>query len=426
MAKKRVLIVTYYWPPSGGGGVQRWLKFAKLLPEWGWEPVIVTPSNPDVPVTDASLNDEIQPNTLVWSYPVHEPTRWLRAIGLGGASSSRLGAGGHKGVTWFTKCVHWFRGNLFVPDARIGWVRPTARKVLRDLKEHPVDLIVSTGPPHSMHLLGLRLKQATGLPWVADFRDPWSTMDYLNEFHLTSITRKRIQSMEREVIQTADRLLVTSPGALQELGVLKPSKGLVLPNGWDKDDFPVPAPSPTLHDGKPVMGHFGALYGARNPKSLWPLLAQTGWHLRMGGQVTEDVKQDILSSGISVEWLGDLPHKQAVRAMHGCHALLVAHNNSSSAKASTPGKVFECLATGRPLLVIGPEGSDLEARCVSWGKPFFAHSSPTLEDNLNDWLQKHRESGIQNISPTEVSLEFERHAIAAELAEMFGALLSES
>ena len=232
--------------------------------------------------------------------------------------------------------------------------------------------------------------------------------------------------MEREVIQTADRLLVTSPGALQELGVLKPSKGLVLPNGWDKDDFPVPAPSPTLHDGKPVMGHFGALYGARNPKSLWPLLAQTGWHLRMGGQVTEDVKQDILSSGISVEWLGDLPHKQAVRAMHGCHALLVAHNNSSSAKASTPGKVFECLATGRPLLVIGPEGSDLEARCVSWGKPFFAHSSPTLEDNLNDWLQKHRESGIQNISPTEVSLEFERHAIAAELAEMFGALLSES
>ena len=178
MAKKRVLIVTYYWPPSGGGGVQRWLKFAKLLPEWGWEPVIVTPSNPDVPVTDASLNDEIQPNTLVWSYPVHEPTRWLRAIGLGGASSSRLGAGGHKGVTWFTKCVHWFRGNLFVPDARIGWVRPTARKVLRDLKEHPVDLIVSTQPATACTFWGSGSNRLRGcLGWLTSviLGQPWIT-----------------------------------------------------------------------------------------------------------------------------------------------------------------------------------------------------------------------------------------------------------
>ena len=423
---RRVLIVTFYWPPSGGGGVQRWLKFAKLLPEHGWSPIVVTPSNPDVPVADDSLLDEVSEDLEVWAFPIHEPSRWLRTLRLGSKTGSRLGAESRSDSSWLAKLIGWIRGNLFVPDARVGWVRPTTKHVLRKLRESPVDLIVTTGPPHSMHLIGLALKRATGIPWVADFRDPWSSMDYLKEFRLNNRAKKRMKTMEQSVVSDADCLLVTSPGALRELGVSDNPKGLVLPNGWDKDDFPVPAPSPTLHDGKPVMGHFGALYGARNPKTLWPLLAQTGWHLRMGGQVTEDVKQDILSSGVSVEWLGDLPHKQAVRAMHECHALLVAHNNSSSAKASTPGKVFECLATGRPLLVIGPEGSDLEARCISWGKPFFAHTSPTLEDDLNDWLQKHRESDIQNVSPSMDSHAFERHAIATELAEMFGALLSES
>ena len=180
-ASRRVLIVTFYWPPSGGGGVQRWLKFAKLLPGHGWSPIVVTPSNPDVPVADDSLLDEVSEDLEVWAFPIHEPSRWLRTLRLGSKTGSRLGAESSGDSSWLAKFVGWIRGNLFVPDARVGWVRPTTRHVLRKLRESPVDLIVTTGPPHSMHLIGLALKRATGIPWVADFRDPWSSMARTSE-----------------------------------------------------------------------------------------------------------------------------------------------------------------------------------------------------------------------------------------------------
>ncbi|MGB2228822.1 MAG: glycosyltransferase, partial [Flavobacteriales bacterium] len=241
--RKRVLVVSYYWPPSGGGGVQRWLKFAKLLPEFGWDPVVVTPSNPDVPVTDPSLLNEVHDGVEVWSFPVWEPTRALSALGLQG-NTSRLGADQSSSPSLASKVVKWVRGNVFVPDARVGWVKPTTRKVLARLRLEPVDFIVTTGPPHSMHLIGLALKRATGLPWVADFRDPWSTMDYLDDFGLRPRPRRLIANMERVVVTAADRILVTSPGALREIGLDDTSKGAVIPNGWDKDDFSVDPPAP--------------------------------------------------------------------------------------------------------------------------------------------------------------------------------------
>ena len=282
--RKRALIVSFYWPPSGGGGVQRWLKFAKLLPGHGWQPIVVTPSNPDVPVHDPTLLDDVTDDIEVWSFPIWEPSRALRRLGIGGASS-RLGADGAAPTSLVGKIVRWVRGNMFVPDARVGWVRPTTRQLLQRLKTEPVDVVVTTGPPHSMHLIGLALKRATGLPWVADFRDPWSTMDYLEDFGLSARSRATFQRMEREVVAEADCVLVTSPGALKELGA-DPRKGHVLPNGWDRDDFP-DRPQPKHPNPKPVLGHFGALYGARDPKDLWPALAQSGWVFRAGGQMPD-------------------------------------------------------------------------------------------------------------------------------------------
>ena len=423
-AAKRVLIVTYYWPPSGGGGVQRWLKFAKLLPGLGWEPVIVTPSNPDVPVQDVSLLEDVAEGLEIWSYPVWEPTRLLSAVGIGGSSTSRLGADQAKSYSMKNRMLNWVRGNFFVPDARVGWVDPTSRKVLKKLRTNPVDLIVTTGPPHSMHLIGLALKQATGLPWVADFRDPWSTMDYLEEFNLSEKAKKRMKTLERKVVDAADRLVVTSPGALSELGVPNSPKGAVLPNGWDRDDFPSPVPPPYPQNNPPVIGHFGALYGSRNPRNLWPALARIGWSLRIGGQVTPEVKKDILRSGVRVEWLGDLGHKEAVLAMHECHALLVTHNDSASARSSTPGKLFECLATGRPLLVIGPKDGDLEARCHALGLSYLPHQTP--EKDISSWLQQLDSDSPANTVSKELAAIFERRVIATELADMFNALLPNS
>ena len=413
--QKRVLIIAYYWPPSGGGGVQRWLKFAKLLPNEGWEPIIVTPSNPDVPVEDPSLSDDVPKDLKVWAFPVMEPTRLLKKIGLGGGTA-RLGAERQLKRSFLKTLVRWVRGNLFLPDARVGWVRPTTKQVLSRLKNHPVDVVVTTGPPHSMHLIGLAIQRATGLPWVADFRDPWSTMDYLNDFGLTRGARRQLERMERTVVESADRVMVTSPGALKELNV-NPAKGVVLPNGWDRDDFPKNPPA-LATSGPPVLGHFGALYGARNPSPLWPAMAQAGWKLLLAGPVTADVLRDIQNAGVDMTHVGNLPHRESVLQMHTCHALLVTHNDSPSARSSTPGKVFECLATGRPVLTFGPDKSDLEQRCHDEGVAFVAHNNPDARELAHSWLLECARTHDATVHKGVAKLE--RHILTSEL----GAILN--
>lgn len=397
--------------------MQRWLKFAKLLPEFGWDPVVVTPSNPDVPVTDPSLVSDVHDGVEVWSFPVWEPTRALSKFGVQG-NTSRLGADRSSSPSWASKLVKWVRGNVFVPDARVGWVKPTTRRVLARLRREPVDLIVTTGPPHSMHLIGLALKRATGLPWVADFRDPWSTMDYLDDFGMGPRARRLIAKMERAVVSSADRILVTSPGALQEIGLADKSKGTVIPNGWDKDDFPTASPAPATN-AKPVLGHFGALYGARNAPALWDGLTDSGWVLRAAGQISEDVLTSMKKSGVELDWQGDLSHAEAIKAMHACDALLVVHNNSASAKASTPGKMFECLATGRPMLVVGPAQGDLEALCATWGVTFVPHDAHDGQRRIESWLHQPAPAPDESFRAS-----CERHALASELAELFNSTIS--
>ncbi len=416
-AHKRVLVVSYYWPPSGGGGVQRWLKFAKLLPEFGWDPVVVTPSNPDVPVTDPTLSSDVHNGVEVWSFPVWEPTRAISQLGLRG-NTSRLGSDQSSFTSLTSKVVKWVRGNIFVPDARVSWVKPTTRKVLARLRHEPVDLIVTTGPPHSMHLIGLSLKRTTGLPWVADFRDPWSTMDYLNDFRLGSRARRRIVKMERAVVASADRIVVTSPRALQEIGLGDASKGAVIPNGWDQNDFP-PSAQTRAARKTPVLGHFGALYGARNPVNLWTALAQSPWSFRAGGPISESVLQEIEASKVPFTWHGNLPHQEAVKAMLECDALLIVHNDSLSARASVPGKIFECLATGLPLLVIGPNDSDLKDMCDKWGLTFVAHGDGDAKTKLAAWLKNPTAAPAESIRSS-----FERHSLTTELSELFNTMIS--
>ena len=195
----KVLIVTYYWPPSGGGGVQRWLKFAKNLQEFGWEPIIYTPENPNVPVYDESLLSEIPKDITVLSQPIREPYKLARFFS-GGNASNRMGASGNaeKKPSFLQRMALWVRGNMFVPDARILWVKPSVKFLANWLESNPVDVIITTGPPHSMHLIGLALKRKNeNLSWAADFRDPWSDMDYLSEFNLG---RRALRKISRNLM----------------------------------------------------------------------------------------------------------------------------------------------------------------------------------------------------------------------------------
>lgn len=410
---KRVLIVSYYWPPSGGGGVQRWLKFAKLLPECGWTPIVVTPSNPDLPVHDDSLVDEAQ-GIQTWTFPIWEPSRAVKHLGNGG----RLGAESTRRESLLSRCIKWVRGNVFVPDARVTWVRPTVKSLKRALKEQPVDLVVTTGPPHSMHLIGLALKQELQLPWVVDMRDPWSDMDYLDSFQMSNRVRRRIQAMEREVVSMADRVITTSRGALTTLEGVRAGKtpGAVLTNGWDRDDFQGLTPADKPSGGIRRLGHFGALYGARSASALWQELATQAdeWTLVLGGPVTPEVQQDMSRCGLQPELLGSLPHRESVQLMVGCDALLVLHNDSDSAKRSTPGKMFECLATPLPVLVVGPKDSDIETLCAEWGFVFVAHHATNAAQTMASFLENPPE--VDTSKRAAIAAAYERRVLTRDLA----------
>lgn len=195
---KRVLIITYYWPPSGGGGVMRWLKMSKYLPEFGWQPVIYTPENPDPSVKDESLLKEIHPIAEIVKTPIWEPYDIYRKL-TGKKKSDSFKAGYISEASrgnWKDKISVFLRGNLLIPDPRAFWVNPSVRFLRDYLNQNPVDLIITTGPPHSMHLIGLKLKKHINVPWLADFRDPWTEIDFYHRLKLTRWADRIHQKLE--------------------------------------------------------------------------------------------------------------------------------------------------------------------------------------------------------------------------------------
>lgn len=204
---KKVLVITYYWPPSGGAGVQRWLKFVKYLRLYGWEPVVYTPSNPELPVTDNSLLNEIPDGLTVLKHPLWEPYQLYKRFS-GRSENINTGFLTEKGVTgWKEKLSVWVRGNFFIPDARKFWIKPSVKFLSGYLEKNQIHAIVSSGPPHSMHLIALSLKKKFNLPWLADFRDPWTGIDYYNDLMLTGYADRKHHKMEQEVLQKADAIV---------------------------------------------------------------------------------------------------------------------------------------------------------------------------------------------------------------------------
>ena len=377
----KVLIVTYYWPPSGGGGVQRWLKFATNLNKLSCETFAYTPSNPDVPILDPSLVQDIPEGTTILSQPIFEPSRFLKFIS-GKLSTDRLGATGSSGKkSLLAKLSLWVRGNLFVPDARVGWVKPSVKYLSKWLDSNPVDVIITTGPPHSMHLIGLGVKaKYPKLPWIADFRDPWSDMDYLQDFHMGTKARKKLIQMEKDVVGKADRLIVTSRSAERQLLEGNTGISVFIPNGWDPEDYPKSQSTKTVSDTIRI-GHFGSLHGSRNAPGLWKAIEDfksqgKKVELVFAGNVSPEIREELKEYNCVL--MGGLPHKEAVSEMLKCDALLLIHNNTDSATRSTPGKLFEYIATSKPIISICRSKGDLANMLDGFGLPHATHNDDSL------------------------------------------------
>lgn len=269
---KKVLVVTYYWPPSGGGGVQRWLKFVKYLPLFGWQPVVYTPEQQNAPAIDASLSRDIAPGLIVIRQPIWEPYSWYRRL-TGRSKNENLGAGfasSKKSSPYLEAISNWVRSNFFIPDARMFWVRPSVRYLKKVIENHKIDVVVTTGPPHSLHLIGLGLKEQTGVKWLADFRDPWTDIDFYDQLKLTTWANKKHHRLERKVLAMADLVVSVSKSNAEKLTSKGKTNLCVITNGYDEDDIKEISGKP---DTKFSIAHIGTFMANRNPRILWEVLA---------------------------------------------------------------------------------------------------------------------------------------------------------
>ena len=368
---KRVLIITYYWPPSGGSGVQRWLKMSKYLPEFDWQPVIYTTENAEYPMIDPSLEKDVPADMEVIRRPIVEPYNFYKKfLGIKKEETVKMGfiEEKEKKKGWKENLSLWVRGNLFIPDARCLWVKPSVNYLKEYLKAHPVDAIISTGPPHSMHLIAMKLREDLGIPWIADFRDPWTEIDYYNDLHLTRWADRKHHRLEREVLYKADKVVTVAPDGARRLGRLGNRNVRTIYNGFDRNDD---TQTPVSLPDKFTLTYLGVLSKIQNPNNLWQALAElikedSGFdknlRINMIGQIDSTVVNTINLIGLAqhVTYSPCIPHDQ-VSAAHRSSTLLLLllmPDNEPRAKGLVTGKLFEYMASGRPILCIGPEDGD--------------------------------------------------------------------
>ena len=359
---KRLLIITYYWPPTGGSGVQRWVKFSKYLPQFGWQPVIYTPENPEQLAIDESLLSDIPDCAEIIKTHISEPYEIYRRLTGSKGKPQEVNPLNAQKKSLGKKISLWLRGNLFIPDPRIWWVRPSVRFLTKYLREHPVDAVVTTGPPQSMHLIGRGLKRRLGVKWIADFRDPWTEMFYYKHLSLSRFSDRRHRRLEQSVLDEADLVIAVSPPVARDFAAKTATPVKLITNGFDEDDFAAPVEPRT--DGKFTLVHTGLFASDGNPLNLWDALAakcredsafRSRLQIRLAGKTDPEIISAIRERGLgdNLVNLGYLPHEQTVAEQRGADILLLPLRQEPEYAKVLPGKIFEYIAARRPVLGIG-------------------------------------------------------------------------
>ena len=389
---KKVLIFTYYWPPAGGVAVQRFLKFSKFLPEYGWEPIIITVANGSYPYYDESLLSEIDPSVRVYRTKTFEPFEFYNLLrGKKGKAMPVVSVGSQKKPSLFQRFSEYIRANYFIPDARVGWAIYAVAQAAAILQKEKIDAIITTGPPHSTHLIGLRLKEKYGLHWIADFRDPWTGIFYNQLLPRTEKTRNKDQALETQVLQTADCITVISPGMLQEFESRARKINVIL-NGYDESDF-----GSYSQDQVPAeftIRYVGNLMASQNMEAFWKALSRlkSGYTFRLEliGRVDESVRQSIRQFGLETltTYQDFISHAEATRRMQTAHMLLFAIPQVKDNHLILTGKLFEYLASCSEIISFGPTNGNAAAILQQTGR------KPMLEFNDDNSAQQQLEEAL--------------------------------
>ena len=365
MTPKKILIITYYWPQAGGPGVQRWLKFVKYLPDFGIQPIVYVPENPSYPIIDENLISEVSEKAIIIRQPIFEP--YAFAAFFSKNKTKKISSGiipNSKKQSFLDKMLLWIRGNVFIPDARVLWVKPSVSFLEKYIQENNIETIITSGPPHSLHLIGLELKQKCTINWLADFRDPWTTIGYHKALKLSSFAAKKHKKLEHKVLNSADVIIVTSETTKTEFQAITAKPIQVITNGYDAENI-----EKQKLDTKFSLAHIGSLLSERNPTFLWQCLSEliqensifeAIFELKLIGAISPEVVETINDFGLSkyVNNLGYVSHREALIQQRKSQVLILIEINSEDTKSIIPGKLFEYMVSERPIIGIGPEGAD--------------------------------------------------------------------
>lgn len=429
---KKVLIITYYWPPAGGSAVYRWLKFTKYLREFGWEPIVYTAENGEYAEFDPENEKDIPSGITILKQPIWEPYQlYKRFIGQKKTEKVNVGFLTEKKKPALAERVSvWIRGNFFIPDARCFWINSSVKYLSNWLAANPIDMVISSGPPHSTHLIAMKLKKRFTLPWIADFRDPWTKIDFYKELHLTWLADKKHHRLEKQVITTADCIVTVGNQIKEEFEALGAKKTVVITNGFDAAD----RIQETIEcDREFTLAHFGTVNKARNPELLWQVLAELveenkefakDLKIKFVGRIDQAVlasiqKYNLESSLIKIDFL---PHKEVLKLQKQSQILLLLINQTHNAQGILTGKFFEYLAAERPILGIGPTQGDV-ADILTQSKAgkmvdFTNHSS--LKQTLLSFYADYKASQL-SVNPSGI-MKYSRYELTRKLAEVMDSL----
>lgn len=422
---KKVLIITYHWPPSGGITVLRCLKFVKYLREFGWEPVVFTAENASYQFLDYSNEKDIPEGLEIHKVPIFEPINLFKK--LSGRKKNQplqnITSNSAKKKTIVDTLGMWVRGNFFIPDARYRWIKPSVKYLENYLKHNTIDAILTDGPPHTNTVIGLQIAKKFDIPWLADFQDPWTQVDYYNKLYIGKRANRKHKSLEQEVFKTAKKITIASPTWKKDLESIGAKNVDVIYYGFDESEFEhfQPKENPGF-----TFFHGGLLGEDRNPTSFLKALSQlihehpdlkSKVRIKLAGEVDFSVQESIRTNGLETlsEYMGMISRQQVFDEYAEASMLLLPINKAANAKGRVPGKLFEMLRSGKPILVFGPKDGDVkeivERKCL--GKSFEYSEELEIYNYLKNVILFNQ---IDNFNPAEKVSEFSNKAITKKIA----------
>ncbi|MCB9208112.1 MAG: glycosyltransferase family 4 protein [Ignavibacteriales bacterium] len=435
---KKVLIVTYFWPPAGGPGVQRVLKFVKYLPNFGWQPIILTVANGEYAAVDPTLEKNIPKNIRVYKTKYIEPFSFYKKfLGIKNEQNIPTAVLAENTTNRKQKVANWIRLNIFIPDAKIGWKYFAVKEGLKIIKSERPNLIYSSSPPPTVHLIAKSLSQKTKLQWIADFRDPWTDIHYYENQKRLEISKNLDLKLEKNVLQEADKITCISQLDIEEDFGKKTDIGkcINIPNGYDEEDF---YDLNTNRTNKNIFTllHLGAVNSERNPIGLFEALKNlkqnkfidsSVFQFVFVGKVENVIKETITEFEIEdlISFIDYLPHQQALKYLEEAAMLILLITNSEKNRRILPGKTFEYLRAQKFVLGLGPTDGEVSRiiNKVQSGEVVNYADKVKIEKIIKQQFNSWHRDLLDYISSKEVIAQYNRENLTKKLANIFDELI---